>query len=267
MINKTALSIAGVAEETGQLLMDYLEARGVYDPRGDGMVCYGSARRGKNTLNYPCGSDKIERLKIMSREGVRVIPWFEGKKIPQPHESGLKFPMLARKRHGYGGTDIVPVFQASEVAWRCAAGWDWFSSYVPVANEFRVWVFRGKLLDTYEKIMKRPGDYRYIGRNFRNGFDFELVSSTPSNAASAAYYEAKLALAALNLDFGAVDLLRGEDGQTYVLEVNTAPGVIKSGAEATLGRLADCIADWVKAGYPDTNPRVKESPHYILDMS
>lgn len=239
--NQVRLAISGVAKETGALLTEYLQDRGVYSPTGAGIVCYGSSRSIGRALNAACGTDKIDRLQIMRSANVQTVPWFAGREIP----GNITFPLLARKANGYGGTDIVPVFQRDEIPWRVAAGWDWFSSYVPVANEFRVWVFRGRHLDTYEKTMQRPREYAYIGRNFRNGFDFSRVSEQAD-----ATQQAVRAVDALGLDFAAVDLLRGLDGVIYVLEVNTAPGVIRSGAHRTLARLADCITEWAESGYP-----------------
>jgi glutathione synthase/RimK-type ligase-like ATP-grasp enzyme len=229
--------IASSSKETGALLKEYLEERGA----GAGTVCYGLSANVKPVLNENCRLDKIERLAKMREAGVRTIPWFIGRIIPEE----IRFPLLARKTIGHGGTDIVPVFQKDEVAWRSKAGWDWFSQYVPVHSEFRVWVFRGEHLDTYEKRMKRPSEYKYIGRNFRNGFDFE-----PATFQADVFDQASKALKALKLDFGAIDLLRGTDDKVYVLEVNTAPGVIKSGAEKTLGKLADRIDTWSKTGHP-----------------
>jgi glutathione synthase/RimK-type ligase-like ATP-grasp enzyme len=187
----------------------------------------------------------------MDAAGVLTVPWFQVSDIPRGFEFAqkqrimdMRFPLLARKITGQGGTDIVPVFEAKEIPWRIAAGWDWFSSYIPMITEHRVWVFRGRALGTYEKQMRRPKDYKYIGRNFRNGFDF-----VKSDFVRDASEQAVKAVKALRLDFGAVDMLRGMDGRVYVLEVNTAPGCIKSGAQATLGKLADCIVDWEKSGY------------------
>lgn len=237
-----SVTIANSSQETGKVLIDMLKERNVYDPKAKAIVCYGSPVGLKPSLNANCGTDKIERLIRMTQAKVRTVPWFRALDIP----AGIKFPLLARKAHGFGGTDIVPVFQAQEVAWRVKAGWDWFSSYVPVAKEFRVWVYRGVHLDTYEKEMRRPQDFKFIGRNFRNGFDFRL-----SNEHEDATAQASLALDTLKLDFGAVDLVLGEDGKAYVLEVNTAPGVLKSKAEKTLAKLVDQIVAWDQSGYQD----------------
>lgn len=235
--------IANSSQETGNLLITMLKKRQVYDVQAHAIVCYGSPVKVKPNLNGNCGTDKVERMIRMTQAGVRTVPWFLGNKLPKD----MKFPLLARKSHGFGGTDIMPVFQPQEVPWRVKAGFDWFSSYVPVAKEFRVWVFRGEHLDTYEKKMKRPEDFKFVaGRNYRQGFEFEL-----SQLDKEAFNLASRATDVLKFDFAAVDMILGEDGNHYLLEANTAPGVLLSHAEDTLGKLADKIVKWDQSGHKD----------------
>lgn len=242
-----ALAISDAAQETGALLTQYLKDRGIYDPYSGAVVCYGVNPGGRTNflLNGNCKSNKIKRMLIMNKAGVQTVPWFRA----EDWKEGLdvKFPLLARKITGHGGTDIVPVFQAEEVEWRIAAGWDWFSEYIPMQNEYRAWVFRGECLDIYDKVMQRPHEYKYIGRNFRSGFEFRHCSKPITDVAKIAIN----AVEALKLDFGAVDLVRAKDGSLYILEVNTAPGVLRSKAEATLAKLANKIQEWDKKGYPE----------------
>ena len=234
------VDVSDAALETGALFVEMLTDQGVYHPYSKNVVAYGVYNgNGARVLNENCRSNKVRRMRKMDANGVNVVPWFHKDAVP----SWLTFPLLARRITGHGGTDIVPVFEQKEISWRVAAGWDWFSQYVPTRTEFRVWVYRDEVLDTYEKVMKRPEDYKYVGRNFRNGFDFQ-----PCSNQSDASNEALNAVMALGLDFGAVDLLLGEDEITYVLEVNTAPGVIKSGAQGTLKKLVDRVMEWDKEG-------------------
>ena len=234
------LCIAASSKETGALLQQYLTDRGVTIGRSyTHGICYGgSIGRAENILNQQCIMDKIARLNTMRAHGVQTVPWFSKDDIPHRHL--VNYPLLARKSHGFGGTDIVPVFQPEELPWRITAGWDWFSQYIPVRTEYRVWLFRGECIGTYEKIMQRPADYKYIGRNFRNGFEFQPVTNI-SRISSLG----NSALDAIGLDFGAVDILVGMDDGVYVLEVNTAPGVLASHAEPTLAVLADRMVAWV----------------------
>lgn len=233
---RTQLLIADCSRETGSLLTEYMEERGVIiTSQTTNVISYGVHKRG--ALNGVCGRGKIFNMKRMEERGVRTVPWFEGDNIPR----NFSFPLLARKTHGYGGKDLIPVFQPEEITWRIASGWDWFSQYIPIQQEYRCWIFRDHCLDVYKKVMNRPNEYKYIGRNFRNGFDFQLV-----NGEEDVVNEAIKAVSALDLDFAAIDLLRGKDGLVYVLETNTAPGAIKSGAQKTLGKLADCMVEWLE---------------------
>jgi hypothetical protein len=192
------------------------------------------------------GGDKIKRLIQMKAGGVRTVPWFQGTTIP----AGFKFPALARAVAGHGGEDIMPVFQPAEVPWRVAAGFAWFSSYVPFVTEYRTWAFRGEILDIYEKSMQRPEEYKYVaGRNFRQGFEFKKINQNSVPTAVAG--EAFKVLKAVKFDFAAIDMLYGEDGKIYVLEANTAPGVIRSGCQDTLVKLASKMVSWVGDGCPE----------------
>lgn len=235
-------------KETGALLEGYLKDRGVViSPSAEAVLCYGyPLGRREKAINGVGTGGKIASLTAMGAAGVRTVPWFQaGDEIPK----GFKFPALARNNHGFGGKDIVPVFQPHEVAWRIAAGFDWFSSYVPLDTEYRAWVFRGEVLDTYEKVMKRPSEYKHVaGRNFRQGFEFQHID-TPKDVAK----EVTAALDAIKYDFGAVDCLRGTDGLIYILEVNSAPGALRSKAHSTVAKFADRIAAWDKAGHPSAS--------------
>jgi glutathione synthase/RimK-type ligase-like ATP-grasp enzyme len=237
------LSIAASSRETGALLQQYLTARGVHLGRSTTHgICYGgSIDHTDYVLNQRCNTDKITRMEAMQAHGVRTVPWFSKDNLDYDIRRQLTYPLLARKSYGFGGTDIVPVFQPEELPWRIAAGWDWFSQYIPVRTEYRAWLFQGECIGTYEKVMQRPTDYKYIGRNFRNGFEFQPVTNIHRISSLG-----DTALRAVGLDFGAVDILVGMDNQIYVLEVNTAPGVLASHAEPTLAVLADRMVAWVR---------------------
>lgn len=242
---KARLRIASTSKETGALLEEYLAARGVslYSSYGPDpaikktvpVISYGVPHPG--ALNGCCGRGKIFNMRTMRDAGVRTVPFY----MPEDNIPAHAYPLLARGNHGYGGTDIMTVFQPEELPWRVAAGAEWFSSFISIAHEFRVWVFRGDVLDTYRKKMNRPDDYKFIGRNFRNGFDFVHTENDPHVSLMATK-----AVGCLGLDFAAVDCIRGKDGRVYILETNTAPGVIRSGAQATLAKLADKMVGWLK---------------------
>lgn len=240
------LLIAEAASKTGALLRTYLEERGLEVDGTSPIVCYG-APAGKvkvPVLNAACSTNKMERLRLMTEAGVSTIKWFEGDKIPKD----IKFPLYARQSHGHGAKDLMPVFQVEEIPWRLAAGWDWFSEIVPIASELRVWAWRAskdaptEVFGAYQKVMDRPGDYKKMGRNFGQGFEFKPFKIQPEDRCIV--QEACKAIESVGLNFAAVDMIVSKNAKVYVLEANTAPGVIRSGAQATLKALADRIKTW-----------------------
>lgn len=239
---KTNIAISSDGSETGALLREYLDARGVYSDKGPALVCYGTNGWGSPSLNSNCRSDKVRRMQAMDHSGVRLVPWAIGKDA-----HNLSLPLFARKLYGMGAKDLMPVFQREEIDWRLAAGWQWFSTILPIEQELRLWVWRGEVLQAFEKVMDRPEQYTAMGRNFGQGFEFRPVTLESGDPAR----QALKAVRALGLDFGAVDMITTPSfGGAYVLEVNTAPGAIRSGAQATLAALADRITDWCRADCP-----------------
>src|SRR5882757_2820098 len=122
---KARLRVASTSKETGALLEEYLMARGVaLTQAAKSVISYGVPHPG--ALNGCCGRGKIFNMRTMRDAGVRTVPFF----IP-PADIAVgrdlediipakAYPLLARGNHGYGGTDIMPVFQPEEIPWRIA---------------------------------------------------------------------------------------------------------------------------------------------------
>jgi hypothetical protein len=92
-------------------------------------------------------------------------------------------------------------------------------------HEFRVHVFKGKVLDVQQKKRKRGLGPSGSGiRNHSNGWIYARSDiSIPSIITEASIN----AVSILGLDFGAVDIgYRERDGKAFVFEVNTAPGLV-----------------------------------------
>lgn len=96
-----------------------------------------------------------------------------------------------------------------------------YTLYVPNTREYRLHVFKDRVLRVQGKYLDFPHQHTipYI-QNYAQGFRFR--------APSVQLHQHRLdfaveAVRALGLDFGAVDMLIGEDGKSYFLEVNSAP--------------------------------------------
>lgn len=235
------LVVAASSRQTGALLAAALRERDVAVGRpARCRVSYGVQLDNTiPTLNANAGrGDKYDQMVRMAGAGIKVP------RVYLPDDNPDQFPLLGRKRKHYGGTDIRLVLQPEELPWRSASGSEFFVEYVPWVAEYRSWVFRGKHLGMYRKVMAHPEQYKRIGANHKNGFAFEIVrqNDIPREVVGSAMG----AVRSLDLDFGAVDVLAGKDGQFYTLEVNTAPGV-QNGTRQVIRLLADHIARWYRA--------------------
>ena len=150
--------------------------------------------------------------------------------------------LLARKIKHTKGKDIIVCKTLPEIR-KAASKRDFYVKWIPTQTEYRVWVFQKRILSVSEKIYKGEGEYTGYIRNRRFGFKFVKRDDLRK-----ADYLSKLcinAVKALGMDFGAVDVLAGKDGEHYVLEVNSMPA-IDSVKRSSGIRLAAAISKWAE---------------------
>lgn len=109
-----------------------------------------------------------------------------------------------------------------------------YTRYIKKEDERRVHVAFGKVIFSQIKLRQKESEQtadQKLIRNHDNGWVFcpRPVEDLPADCAE----QAVKAIAALGLDFGAVDIVVGKkDALAYVLEVNTAPGIESEGLKA-----------------------------------
>jgi len=160
------------------------------------------------------------------------------------HRLDPPLPWLARRNHHMKGKDIrVCRTPAAVLGTYNNQRHDFFSVFIPTKTEYRAWVWRKRLLTVYEKVWKGEGEFVGYIRNHRFGFQFQKREELREDPR---FVEPCVnAVKALELDFGAVDLLEGKDGKFYVLEVNSTPA-IDSPERSTGIRLARAISRWAE---------------------
>lgn len=160
-------------------------------------------------------------------------------------EDGPSLPWLARKRHHVKGKDIRVCETSEEVYDTILQGeHDFFSVFIPTQTEYRVWVIRDQAIATYEKTFKGEGEYEGFMRNRRFGFKFEKRDNL--RGLKKLEEPCIKAVATLNMDWGAVDVLLGKDGKFYVLEVNSMPHIDSKDRSSGI-RLAHHVSRWANA--------------------
>ena len=216
----------------------------------DAVVCWGMSYVDRPwVLNANCNRfNKMTHLEMFHRAGLNA---------PRPQcsdqgewgvmnnwKDGQGMVALARNISHQKGLDIL-VCKTREELERAMQDRDFWVEWIPTRTEYRVWVFRDKVLAVYEKQFKGDGEYKGYMRNHRFGFEFVSRNMEGISGMRELGKCSVAAVKCLDLDFGAVDVIRGKDGKFYVLEVNTAPNIDsperKSGIE-----LARCIKEWAE---------------------
>lgn len=245
------LQLRAIPGPTGRLLREMLQERGLLQGEVKGVVNYGNQPKSNlPTLNENAGKqNKYQELVSLREAKVQCIPFSRS-------AADLRAPILGRKYHHTRGRDIFvygvrPLLRGDRLS-------DYYTQLVPKRNEYRVWAFRGKAIATYEKILAYPARNGRRGRslevwNWANGYAYEFIH--PDDASGELKTLGAKAIEALDLDFGAADIILGTDGKYYVLEVNTAPGV--EGRRQGMTSLVNHIEKWANNGFKPRNGEVK----------
>lgn len=173
-------------------------------------------------LNKPglvgAASDKLSAFHLFTEAEVAAPEFTTDPEIAAGWDSSVVVRHVLRGHAGVG-VEIIPAGQGIPTA-------PLYTRYLGWRKEYRVHVWGGEVIKTQRKVLPldrdrsqdnweirtHPNGWIYIQQN-----DEEQLSTV-----------AVQAVAALGLDFGAVDICtkrRGDSRKVYVLEVNTAPGL------------------------------------------
>ncbi len=186
----------------------------------------GVALKPKSVINskkaIQLSSDKLASLAYLRSRGVPVPVC---SRLTEYNIAGFNFPALARNVQHREGLDIILCLQEQD-AWRALHSRDYLVQYIPTRCEYRVHVIQGRAVKVSQKVLTVQDDYCSWMRNFRTGHTFRIptVALAPWAELTAIH-----AVSCLGLNFGAVDVIISDSGQPFILEINTAPGLIDKG--------------------------------------
>ena len=214
--------------ELGQWLSDHgldIESgHSTRDIRYRGLIRWGCTakanKKPEKVLNWQAAinsaSQKLDSLLLMKDQGLLVPD------IYTPSSPDIQFPVYGRAPQHTGGTDIVLCLQKRDLAIAADKGCTYFTRLIPTDREFRVHVFGDKIIKISEKVLTNPDLWQPHIRNLSTGYTFRQPDERPG---ARVRYAAVAAVDVHKLHFGAVDIVVGDDGHPYILEVNTAPGL------------------------------------------
>lgn len=176
----------------------------------DLVVCWGETFRKvagvhARVLNSNPVFSKWEELAILRDKEVRTVPFALTKQGQD---------WLPRRSNHQGGSDLLHPGHA-----------DYYVQKVNVAREFRVHILDGKSIRVGMKVHREnfPNPHPWI-RAYDAGWKLSYGDDCQNAIPRGVRDLAKKAVAALELDFGAVDIGVGTGGP-WVFEVNKAPGL------------------------------------------
>lgn len=168
-------------------------------------------------------SNKLRAFEIFRENGIRIP------EIRKTTESARELfahgqnIVLARSKIHRAGNDIVVVTSSELLQYVYA---DFFVQYIESVKEYRVHVYRNKIIRVGEKIPVAPIKSTII-KSRPNGWHIEYLPR--GNRPISLLNDARIAVSSLGLDFGVVDMIIDSDRRAFVLEVNTGPGLDDTG--------------------------------------
>jgi len=182
-------------------------------------------------LNHPervdVASDKLQAFRAFQAAGV-PIPEFTTD-IAEAHRwlEADETVMARTVLRGHSGRGIVIMDPEQGDTWDVRA--NLYVKYKKKKDEYRVHVLRNQVIDVQRKGLREEfrgqEDVNWMVRNLANGFVF--VRNDGRTPPQSVLDAGVAAVNALGLDFGAADVIYNErESQAFVLEVNTAPGLV-----------------------------------------
>ena len=199
---------------------------------GNGKGNVGGARQINKLQNVQLASNKLKTLEALQARGVPIPHYITTRVRTYSEEEDIPTFMARTTLHGHSGKGIV--FGTLEELPDAPL----YVEYIDKVAEYRAIVVGGKVVDFKKKKRKNDyeGDYGEHVWNHSSGYIFARNDFVVPPLCGQLGIDA---VAALGLDFGAVDIIEDSDGKLYVLEVNTAFGIEGS----TLELVGDAIKE------------------------
>lgn len=200
-------------------------------------INWGSLRaipsKAENVLNFSIinAAKKVRAFGLFDEHSIPCPEWSES--YSQLNTSLPPYRTIFARRDGLSGGAgieiITPEARKSERLHKKLdelGGFDFFVGKISYQREFRLHVWRGKVIIEQVKYLP-PGCENPI-HNHTNGCKFSTQSIDKFltvESKNELYALCARATLALGLDFGAVDIIQSQKDKFYVLEINTAPGI------------------------------------------
>lgn len=231
----SALAIAAAANTD-----DYSESAMLYRSSSYPVLVNWGRNRADATLNPDISNvtNKKKMRQLFAENNVPMPKLYSAEEAAVLANDGVKLvgrPDKHSKKRGFWLIKSLWDFRHATIGTRTKKAATHFMEHVEHDREYRVHIFKGKSI-------------RISRKEYENGNKY--TTAKPGDIKLKTVREAaKLAVSAVGLDFGAVDILaRGDNNEeVFVLEVNAAPGL----GGSTPRLYADTFKKWAAEGDSD----------------
>lgn len=175
--------------------------------------------------------DKWRTRQAVSAMGVQVAPGrsFDAANKPKAAElSAVLGDQVVLKPNRQGssvGLQIVTSRAGLEIALAGVRQGDWVAEKRILGREFTVGLLRGRAMGVVE-VVPKSGVFDYTSKYTKGLTEYLAPAPLPDETANAMRRAAESAFAACGCrDYARVDFMLSADGQVYLLEINTLPGM------------------------------------------
>lgn len=217
---------------SGRALAAGLHGHRVYPDRkykrreGDVIINWGSSTvpnwDSEGIINPPeavkLASNKIKCLERLTLRGVPCLEYTVDSEVARGWIRDGHIIFARHKLTGHSGEGLV-VFPNK---YETLKGAKLYTKGISSTGEYRVHVFQGEILDYRKKSRAYDSEPTEIEDRVRTNGNGWIFREHNLKRLKRIEKLAKDAVEALGLDFGAVDIIKDEDGNVFVCEVNTA---------------------------------------------
>lgn len=196
-------------------------------------------------------NNKREFRKVLDPESLCPKTWFSAYNEVDLNVWMERFPVVLRPRVHAQGRNLHVCNSPDELfgsAARYGEGNYYISELINKVAEYRVFIVQGRVVCVAKKTPANPDE---VAWNVAKGGRFDNVrwDEWPLKGA-------KKSIEAFNLsglDFGGVDVMVDQDGEAYIVEINSAPSLTSPYRQACMAKAFDYIIEHGKNPIPLTD--------------
>lgn len=192
---------------------------------GDAVVNWGSSKTDRpDVINSAyavrVAANKHLTFSVLSGAQVPVVPWTANVAVAREWQAKGSTVVVRKTLTGHSGDGILIV---GPDGGELPPDAPLYTKYIFKVKEYRVHATRLGAFDVQQKVRdpeRVPLTWKV--RSHANGFIFQRKNI---GRAADLHELGVMAVRAIGLDFGAVDIIEDKNGELFVLEVNTSPGL------------------------------------------